>query len=584
MSNHLNHPQMLAYLDGELPKAEMANVADHLHSCWTCRIEMERLEGDIATILDAHNESFAPSIPPPSKAWPTFETLIAHKSTEPRQPMFLRLAAVMRVHLTPMRGFALASLVAGIILFFFLRLGSTTVSAKEAVANIRLAEQRQASVSSGQIVRQRFHVKESRWDGMQRKSDSVAAWKSSRAAVWESSDKHDPTIDSLRREYAASHVAIDLPISAAAFDAWEGIVGGEPSLARDGTRLQIAFHRESTHSGSQPTALSFRVVPSTWHVESMTLQFGDDSFEISEEDLSAIPTSEVPPLLLAELEPPPVPFVMPLVPPRVVSDTSVAIIPTLAINLDQEQLRVMMTLHRLGADLGEPVTVTHSAHRVEVGVWQLPPERQSEIRSALQGDALVTVNSLPPKFQATRTLDSTAFPASPVPARISVPSGDEDQRLLKFFGSAEKEQAFTKEALRKSTEILAHLYALRNLQAQFPPERELELAPSAQSQLDLMVQDHVKLATASLVGLEQQLTPLNRSFAVAMSDMNTAEDGDTKWQNVSIDALSTARAADHLLRDLLTTSNTSSTPDTALPELQEKLTHLSAEMKGLQNK
>jgi hypothetical protein len=584
MSNHLNHQQMLAYLDGELPKGEMANVADHLHSCWTCRIEMERLEGDIATILDAHNESFAPSVPPPSKAWPTFEAMIAHKQTQTPRPIFFRLADTIRTYLTPMRGFALAGLVAGIVLIAFLRIGSGTVSAKEAVANIRLAEERQISASSGQIIRQHFHVKEKRRDGIQRQSNSVAAWKSSRAVVWQSFDDDDPAVNSLKQEYAAHHVAIDLPISPSTLDAWAGVVGGEPSISKDGNRVEIAFHGGPTHNGSDMTSLSLRVVPSTWHVESMKLQFADDSFEISEEDLSTVRNSEVPPVLLAELEPPTLPFVTPSIRERAVSDTSAAIIPVPAINLDQVQLQVLMTLHRLGADLGEPVTVTHSGHRVEVGVWQLPIERQSEIRSALQGDSLVSVNSAPPKVQPVRASASTSLDSPSVPARISVPSDDEDQRLFKFFGSAEKEQAFTKDALNRSTGILAHLYALRSLQAQFPPERELELAPSAQAQLDSMVQDHAKSAIASLVALEQQMASLNRAFDVAMTGTGAGDEGDMKWQDASLDALSTARAADHLLREVLTTNDTSLAPDTALPELQEKLTRLSTEMKALQKK
>lgn len=543
---------------------------------------MERLEGDIAVILDAHNESFAPSVPPPSNAWPTFQALIASKLPEPPQPIFSRVFDAMRTYLMPLSGFALAGLVVGIVLFIFFRFGSETVSAKEAIADIRLAAQRQVSVSSGQIIRQRFRVKEKRRDGVQRQSNSVSAWKSSHAVVWQS-PADDLAVDSLKQEYAQHHVVIDLPISPSTLDAWAGIVGGEPSISKDGNQVEVAFHGRPTRTGGEMASLSLRVVPSTWRVESMTLQFADDSFEISEEELSTVPTSEVPPVLLAELEPPE-PFLTPSIRTRVISDSSAAIIPVPKINLDQVQLDVLMTLHRLGADLGEPVTVTHSGHQVEVSVWQLPPERQSQIRSALQGNLRVTVNSVPPKFQPARASVATSSVPLPVPTRISIPSDDEDQRLFKFFGSAEKEQAFTKDALNRSTQILAHLYALRNLQAQFPPERELELTPQSQAQLDSMVQDHAKLATSSLAELEQQLAPLNRTFAVATVDASTSEMSDIKWQNAAIDALSTARAVDHLLRELLTTSDASSTPDAALPELQEKLSRLSAEMKALKKK
>jgi hypothetical protein len=585
MSNHLSHQQMLAYLDGELHKGEMANVADHLHSCWTCRIEMERLEGDIATILDAHNESFAPSVPPPSKAWPTFEALIAHKLPESRRPIFLRVTDVISTYLTPIRSFALAGLVAGIVLFVFLRFGSATVSAKEAVANIRLAEQRQVSVSSGQIIRQRFHVKEKRQDGTLRQSNSVAAWKSSRAVIWQSSDNDDLAVNSLKQEYAAYSVAIDLPISSSALDAWAGVVGGQPSISKDGDRVEVAYHGGQTNAEGQLTRFSLRVVPNTWRVESMTLQFTDDSFEISEEDLSTVPTSQVPRVLLAELEPPTLPFVRPPLPARPISDTSAAIVPVPQINLDQVQVNVLTTLHRLGADLGEPVTVTHSGSKIDVEVWQLSLERQTEIRSALEGDPLVSVNAVPPKFRPSLVLGSSAPPVPSAPAaRISVPSDDEDQRLLNFFGSAEKEQAFSKDALDKSTEVLAHLYALRNLQAQFPPERELQLTPSALAQLTGIVQDHVKVAAARLTELKGELAPLEESLGVSDTQPRSEDTGDTNWQNSSLDALATARAADRLLRNVLTTSENPIAPETGFAQLQQELEHLSATMSALQKK
>ena len=80
------------------------------------------------------------------------------------------------------------------------------------------------------------------------------------------------------------------------------------------------------------------------------------------------------------------------------------------------------------------------------------------------------------------------------------------------------------------------------------------------------------------------MAPLNRAFDVAMTGTGAGDEGDMKWQDASLDALSTARAADHLLREVLTTNDTSLAPGTALPELQEKLTRLSTEMKALQKK
>jgi len=40
---HLDETQLLAYLDGELPKIARRHAADHLQSCWSCRSRYREL-------------------------------------------------------------------------------------------------------------------------------------------------------------------------------------------------------------------------------------------------------------------------------------------------------------------------------------------------------------------------------------------------------------------------------------------------------------------------------------------------------------------------------------------------------------
>ena len=100
MNDHLTLQQMLAFLDGELPRLETRKVEDHLHSCWTCRSAAERLKGDIGTILDALNERFSPALPPPPLPWPSFNTLLA-RSAPPPPSMRSRITAYMSSLLRP---------------------------------------------------------------------------------------------------------------------------------------------------------------------------------------------------------------------------------------------------------------------------------------------------------------------------------------------------------------------------------------------------------------------------------------------------------------------------------------------------
>jgi len=252
------------------------------------------------------------------------------------------------------------------------------------------------------------------------------------------------------------------------------------------------------------------------------------------------------------------------------------------VNLDKAELEVFATLHNLKADLGEPVTVTRSGQAIQVGVWELPPERQDELRAALGDEPGVQVELAAPRVPLKEGAIALATPPTTggVPLHIEVESGDEDQRLFKFFGSAEREQDFTNEALGTSTAILSHLYALRNLEGQFPLDKDVSLSPAEQSQLHMLVQDHATAISTNLDALVRQFGPLDANFSVTPCTSSEAPTA-TSWQGESLEALDTARVIDHILRALLTTNQTPAIPDSALPEIDQNLCRLRAELKNL---
>ena len=285
--------------------------------------------------------------------------------------------------------------------------------------------------------------------------------------------------------------------------------------------------------------VSLLIQPETWQVKQMTLQFPDAAFEVTEEDFSHLPVSAVPPELLAHLEleaPGPVQMAV----KRVTGPVPASIASSIhlqPVDLDAAELDVLTTLHGLNADLGEPVAITRSRRAIEVGVWQLPADRQHELIAALQGKPGVQV-----QFEAPAIHPSPNGPDTPPAASVDSPpaavidSGDEDQRLFKFFGSAQTEEAFTRQALATSTAILSHLYALRNLQNEFPPQQEKALPPDRQVQLEDLVGDHLVAATTGTDALKAELTPLNSAFNIS-SDGLPASPEMTSWQRGSLDAL-----------------------------------------------
>ncbi len=583
MNNHLNPQQMLAYIDGELSKTEARRVEEHLHSCWTCLTEVERLKSDIALILDAQKEQFAPALPPPPKPWVSFENLLARSLPEQRVSSWAHMTIYIRALLSPARILVSSVVIVALMVLAYSFLRSKPVSAKEVLRRVQIADTGRFTITKDQVIRERVHVRKTTRGQNQPQSANIDTWKSPTATYWNVADDGSAAAD-LKAQYQAHGILVSLPLSADSVDSWGKAAGGSPTVSQQGSDVDVSF--AGTNSGSQGAVerVSLLVQPETWQVKEMTLEFPDESFEVTEDGYDVMPTSAVPAELLAHLEPEPSPslFSKPVV--HLVSGVAASSIHLPIVNLDKAELDVFAALHSLKADLGEPVTVTRSSQAIQVEVWELPPERQDELRAALADEPGVQVELTAPRIPLKSSVVAEATTSQPTPSgaplHIEVESGDEDQRLFKFFGSPEREQDFTNEALGTSTAILSHLYALRNLQGQFPLDKDVSLTPEEQTQLDMLVQDHATAISTNLDALARQLGPLDANFGVSLCTSSVVPKA-TNWQAGSLEALETARVIDHILRALLTTSQMPAVPDSALPEIDQDLCRLRAELKNL---
>lgn len=582
MNSHLNAQQLLAYVDAELSRSEMRRAEKHLHSCWTCLTEMERLKGDISTILQAQNESFNPALPPPPQPWQSFQMILASSRPAQSDTFWENFKAYLNSSLSPARILVVSGIIAVLLVGAYSIFRAKTVSAKEVVWRIQVADTQRSAISKDQVIRERVHIRKTTRGQSHPKLASVDAWKSSTAAYWNVEENNSAAAD-LEAKYQAHKIPMNLPLSAASLDAWEKVVGGTPRVSSQGSDLDLTFTGSANGTAGSVERVSLAVQPDTWQIKQMTLDFTDASFEVTEVDYSVMPTSAVPADLLAYLEPQPIPPQI----DRSISSIAASSIHPPMVDLDKTALDVWTTLHNLKADLGEPVTVTRTNKAIRVGLWQLPADRQNELRAALTGKPGVQMELAASRVSSTSGIvaSATALPPAPsdTPLHIEVQSDDEDQRLLKYFGSVEREQDFTNEALGTSTAILSHLYALKNLQGQFPAERSQSLAPDEQAQLDSLVQDHVTAITASVDALGRQLSPLNVNFNVPLCASSRTSVA-TNWQGGSIEALQTARVIDHLLRALFTTSQAPAIPDSALPQISQNLCQLQSELASLGTK
>ena len=583
MNSHLTAQQMLAYVDGELSKSETRRAKIHLHSCWTCLTEMERLKADIATILDAQAEYYGPALPPPSRPWSTLEGLLARTSPS-RFSLWQRLAVYLNPLLTPARLVSVSAVLAILLVSGYSIFRSQPVSAKEVLRRIQIADMQRSEITKEQVIRERVYIRKATRSQSGPRLARMETWKSPTATYWNVSQSDTVAAD-LKAKYKAHNIPVNLPLSAASLGSWSRAAGGSPVISPRGSAVDVSFAGTSDQTPGAIERVSVLVQPETWQVKQMTLEFSDASFEVTEDDFSVIPTREVPAEMLSHLEPEaPASTLAQRMP---AADASVAggSIQAPTADLDQAELDVFATLHNLKADLGEPLTVTRTSHVVEIGIWQLPSERQDELRSALASHPGVEVELTAPRRSAKANAQAETTPPSPLISRASGqieedPGGDRDQRLLKFFGSSEREEDFTNEALATSTAILSHLYALRILQTQFPAEKAKSLSSGERTQLDELVRDHATAVATNIDSLGRHLAPLDANFNITPC-ASSPTPVMASWQDESLGALETARVMDHLLRALLTTSRAPAVPDVALPEIDQSLCRLRAESNRL---
>lgn len=572
MTDHLSQKQLLRYLDGELSKSSASAATEHLHACWTCRGELDRVKKDIESIVDAHDQIFAPSLPPPPNPWSRLEPQLRATRRPSRAAVALRhIGSFMAMSLRPSLPLATATLVM-VLIVSLIWVPVMPCSAKEMLQRVEVADAKRLEVVPKRVIRQRVWVKRTGRQSSTSETSRFESWKSRTSTYWAVQD--DGVISDLLSRYKSFGIAPTLPLSPVAFAGWTTAAASEPTASRqsDGT-MEVRIVANSGTRARGLDKVTFHVQPDIWHVDELTLSFADAAFEIGEEALNVLEQRDVPKDVLAVLErlpSPPLASALNLT----TASPSRTLVRSATLNLDGVELGVRYSLHQIGADIGDSIDISTGLREVQVHAWGAPPERKKQLLAML-GDR-------PNVHLVFHPEDDSATPAKGVVAIPQLPSGSRqcDERLRKFFGSAEIEENYTRTVLLESTEILARFYALRALAERWPARKALPLPPYAQVQLTTMIQDHARQLHSRVEQLRAQLGPLAQNFGY---DIGPAGDGVVQtWQDASISGFDAASGIDRVLRALLTTSSTPACVEEAFPRLQEGLQQIDRAVRALQ--
>ena len=293
------------------------------------------------------------------------------------------------------------------------------------------------------------------------------------------SPNRDPDVNRVAALFVQARYSWADPLSARSFREWRDTLrekSDSVTVIRPGTPDQA--YRVRTRTGASVLhQASLILTGADLRPESGTFEFeGEPSFEMDEVDES------------------PAPPVAPTLPHRPEAEPERPARPA-------DALHVLAALNRIGADVGEPITVSQDAREVLVSATGLDAARRQEVAAALDGlpHVRLNLNAQPAETGTRRTASERNT--------TGIPDGLRRQLEQKAGGSVPL-QEITDRALESSGEAVSVVRALDRVMAQFPPDVESALEPADRDLLRGLRGRYLEDLRGAVERLSLELQPL----------------------------------------------------------------------------
>jgi len=209
------------------------------------------------------------------------------------------------------------------------------------------------------------------------------------------------------------------------------------------------------------------------------------------------------------------------------------------------EVKVVAALHRVGADLGEPIEFVRDAKgRVVVTATAFGGSRKEQLQQALAGIDGVTV-----RFEESR--------AARGPARVAtVVEGGRlpwQNELEQVIGGRAAVENFGNTVLDLSDTVVARAHALRRLDERFAAA---QLEPAERAQIDLIAGEHRAELGKAAAGIRKRLAPILAKLGTGISTTGnkwplfTAAQQTDQWLNVIFAGAATDRNLEQAAAEL----------------------------------
>jgi hypothetical protein len=485
LTPHPGHETLLRMLDGDLPGSERQAVDGHLESCRACQRELEEVRESLNGYLRFHDTVLKPALPSAPKPW---DRLDLHAAGIPA-----RRARVFP--LTPRRWLAVAAAIGAVFVLSRLTQRTPEVKAAELLRKAASAE-KTAPIHARTI---RIKSRKYKWDRP--------------ARLPEGSETTAGDASEIRHLLESAGYNWEEPLSAEAYLGWHDRLTGKQDRVESGAQTYV-IHTATPVSPVTDASLTLRAAD--LRAIACTLQFGAaDTLEMTE-----IPDEERTTAAGAPHATPPAAQPAP---------ATVSVRPA----GPGEELQVVAALHRIGADLGEPIEVRREGAGVLVSVTGLDVRRQNEVKAALSGLAPVRL-----QFSEFERRENQAA------ARRPAPQVDVANPLLAELQAALPAGVSTADLADQLTEgtdrIIERVYALRVLARRFPVETAAQMTASEIATLHGIVRDHSSAIAPPVSAIERLLQPI-------LPQANPAHSAESTWQDAAQAMLADARGLDQAL-------------------------------------
>jgi len=658
-SNRESHPSeedLLYYVDGELPPREAASVREHLEACWTCRVRTEQVQETISSFVRFLTDSITPNLRPPASGWKPLNAQMARVAAEANtRPLLLQWLDAWRklTMLWPLpRTLTLAALWSLLVFLLVFRVDRVPpVSANQLIQNAAEFQDRQLHAVAQPVVHQKLRIRRTVAASHQESSVAWELWNdaghhrfrqqaedasgrrvlaASRGAAF---DPHDWTAGLELGDAGVSHQTSDgpaglprtlaeltqillanrmdprRPLSAESFEAWRESVPGrseavkESSLADGSKALTLTTEAPGPFRANAIIQTQLVVRGADWHPIEQRLKVQGErgilNYSLTETAFEVLPLSALPPLLFADLVPPPIPK-----PPAPVVPASPTIIPPVPVptpaDLADAEVEALFVLHRAKVCLGGRVSVVRSdADRIAVQGVVESAERRDEILTGLQSIPWITteIQTADDTLSPAPNPEGSAEVAESSPSMQVVTLGVQSGKLPiqdlleEYFAQGHpgalpapgdinhKITELSNRAVLLSESALDEAWALRHLTESVTTLKTDDLRPSLRYALEVMVHDHLTALQAQMGNSRQLLEPVlvalldrHRELAVGPSAGNTfavPDSENSNWISSSHQLFATVEQIDRLTLALF--ADTSVPPARREAAMQELL-------------